>query len=202
MSSNFAYGFDDLYREYTTLCSYVHKPLLAQSVVRIRGTNQPVASAPALRFWLERAGAVSCCLLDLLISSKPQSLFPVDLCRKFGFNAPIGLFFDQSGFTAIKKAMSPEKLELYRKHYASNPDVESLADLYNTRPDLGDVEILETWNEEEPEAEREATVQDRIALRYTMMKAKMRALHWTAAYGGFSDPPGLAEAIGSALSRS
>jgi len=200
---SFAHGFDDLYSEYATLCTYVHKPLLAQSVVTIRGTNQPAASAPALRFWLERVGAVSRCLLDLLISSKPQSLFPVDLCRKFGFNPPIGLFFDQSGFTALKKAMSPEKLELYRKHYASNPDLESLADFYNTRPDLGDVEILETWKEEEPESEREsATVQDRIALRYTMMKAKMRALHWTAAYGGFSDPPWLAETIGSALSRS
>lgn len=195
-----ACGFDDMYSEYSGLCSYVHKPLLAQSLVTLKGSNQPGPSGEAMRFWIERVGAVSACLLDLLVGSRPQALFPFDLCRKFGFSPPVGILFDNSGFAAIKKAMSPKKLNVYREHYASSPLVVSLTDFYNGRPDLSDAEILATWREEEPQSEaEEATPQDRIAMRYTMMKAKMRAIHWTAAYGGFSDPPWVAEMLGSTL---
>jgi len=82
---------------YTTLCSlYPQASTRPKAIVTIRGTNQPAAfGTRALRFWARacRCG-FSVAWLDPSLSVRgPQSPLPVDLCRKFGFNPPIGLFF-------------------------------------------------------------------------------------------------------------
>ena len=56
-------------------------------------------------------------LLDLAIRKNPESLFPVELHRKFGFNPPLGVFFDHQNFVSIKAALGDEAIAVYRRSF-------------------------------------------------------------------------------------
>jgi len=92
--------------------------------------------------------------------------------------------------------MSPEKIETVPGTLQPQTShVESLTDFYTTLdPILATWEILETWKEEEPESERESGHGPKIeiALRYTMMKAKIASFCIGPLLTVvFSDPPWL-----------
>jgi hypothetical protein len=184
-----AWGRTELERYYSILCGYVHKPLITQSVTYIRGSNKQLNSPEVLGFWLNLLNAVTRVVLDLMIAKKPQCLFPVPAYRKFGFSPPVGLVFDEFNIVPLQHALGSPTLSSYKSFYQTLPEVEDLLSFFEERPTMSDDEILQSWHDPIPSAERaDMSDSDRITLRWLTIKAQMRALQWAFAYSIFDDP--------------
>ena len=178
--------FDGLKEVYSQLCSYAHKPLLDDAIITMRGGNAPKISNQEILYWLLLVHRTQSCMLDVAVLSSPNSVFPVDLYRKFGFNPPVGLFFDLSSGYVLKKALGAERFDAYRRHFERLDPPADLIAWYNEHSDLSDEEILATWKEESPSNDKDRSSEERVVVRSCQMKAKMRAMLWATSY---SDVP-------------
>jgi len=102
---------------YAHLCSYAHKPLIKEAVTTLRGGNFRDVTDNELLYWMNLLSETQHVLLDLAIRKNPESLFPVELHRKFGFNPPLGVFFDHQNFVSIKAALGDEAIAVYRRSF-------------------------------------------------------------------------------------
>jgi hypothetical protein len=160
---------------YDQLCSYVHKPLLAESLTTIRGGNIPGVSHEETLYWLDFANRTQRALLDLGIGNSPQALFPIDIHRKFGFSTPVGALFDHSNFIPLKEALGDDITLNYQKHYETrNPPKDTLHWAESHR-DLTDEEILNSWSGRNEPDDADKPFDLRIFHRYTQLKAETRA---------------------------
>lgn len=170
-----ASGRTELNEVYRQLCSYAHKPVMEECLVKIRGNNMPEPSLNELVYWLKLFVPTLNLMLDLAIANAPQALFPVDVCRKFGFNGPLGRLFDESNHIPVREALGVERRDTYRAHYGDSESLRALLDRFNARPNLTDAQIMESWPLE-PIDDAHLGFEERTFHRETQMKARLRAL--------------------------
>ena len=174
----------DLYAE---LCNYAHKTLPHKSLARVRGSTRPAHSPHLTEMWLYALHALTAVVLDLLIAECPMSMFPVCVYRKFGFNPPVGIFFDRTNFIPLKRALGTV-VTAYKDFYQQHQEVRDLQHWFSAYPNLSNDEVLATWLKEPPLGEGEShSVEKRIELRFTLLKAEIRALSWGFAYASMPD---------------
>jgi hypothetical protein len=167
---------------YRRLCSYAHTPTIHESLLYAkRGLHTGLIDTP-LEIWLSTTLEVHRCLLDLCIASDPQSLFPVSLTRKFGFNPPMGALFDHYNAIPLHMALGSRLLEEYETFYASHEHVAEMSAWYKGFRDMSDDEILDSWLENEPDDGHES-VEKRILNRVMLMKANARLAHFALVFG-------------------
>lgn len=170
-----ATNLDSFNGVYSQLCSYAHKPLLAESLTTIRRGNLAGISPAETEYWLNLVNRTHRAMLDIAIGQAPQALFPIEIHRKFGFHTPVGALFDHSNFIPLKEALGAQLVSIYREHYeVRNPPEETLR-WAESQTDLTDVEIFESWmGKPEPDDAHEPFEQ-RIFHRCTQIKAETRA---------------------------
>ena len=122
-------------------------------------------------------------------------LFPVRLYRKFGFNPPVGVFFDKANFVPLRRALE-ESVAGYKHFYRSQQEVVDLLSFFNDRADIPLTEVLRTWTKEDPKGENpDDSLETKIELRLMLMKAEVRALNWAFAYGQDFERPDLRQIL-------
>jgi hypothetical protein len=174
----------ELHSVYKDLCSYSHKPILEESITRIRGSNLLDPSEDSLTFWLNFLNRTQRSVLLLLVGLRPQSLFPLPFERRFGFNPPIGWMFDESNFRPLRQALNESDLRILISHFADCDAVSSIRAFYGSFPDLSAEEILASWDDEEDlPNDGSKSMDEVIFLGRIMQKAKTRALARGFAYG-------------------
>lgn len=174
---------------YRKLCSYTHKPTLGESITTIRGGNSTGVSDPLLEYWLETLLELQRHLIELLVRGSPTALFPIDVTRKFGFNPPMGLFFDPQSFGVLEKALDKELIAAYRRWSEVDgmppPEIQWARD----RPDLTDAKILKSWRDDVTPHLEGKTKAEKFERGRMMLKAKTRVLSQSLAY--MSDSPSM-----------
>jgi hypothetical protein len=168
---------------YSRLCSYSHKPLIKEAVTTIRGTNLNVPNDPQSRYWVGLVRLTVRAILDVAVNNSPISLFPVALHRKFGFSPPVGVFFDQSNFLPLRKALGPDEINALRSHYEKRDPPLSQLEWFDSLPELDEQSIFDTWQQEEEMEDGDQPLEDRVSRRYATIKAKSRAFHIAFSHG-------------------
>ena len=176
----------NIYDTYNQLCSYVHVPIREESVTMLNRGNVGRVGAGVLNHWLALARDVLLIGLQQLVHLYPQSIFPVDVCKRFGFNPPVGTFFDKFNFVPLKAVFGLAQIESWRSRLRNHPTVERAMDIYNSRPDLIEKEILQTWDYVEGSSSVDRDTDDPVA-RWFKVKAQMRAISMGMTY---SEPLG------------
>ena len=171
---------------YARLCSYVHAPIREESATMLNQGNVGLVSVGVLRNWLVLARNALRIALEQLVHLYPQSLFPVDINRKFGFNPPMGMYFDKFNFVPLKAVFGGAQIEVYKARLQDHEFVESGMSFYESRPDLTDEQILETWDGIEGSSAADRETDDPVVLWF-QVKAKMRVLSMVLTY---SEPLG------------
>ena len=177
---------EDIQRIYDQLCSYVHAPIREESVTMLNQGNVGQVGVGVLRQWLVLARDTLQIILEHLIHLYPQCLFPVDINKKFGFNPPVGMYFDRFNFVPLEAVFDGAQIETYRARLHDHELVESAMSYYESRPDLTNRQILETWNDVDGHDNAHRESDDPIVLWF-QAKAKMRAMAMVLTY---SDPLG------------
>ena len=170
-----------LWRTYDRLCSYVHAPIREESVTMLNRGNVGQAGSGVLRHWLVLARDALRFGLEQLVHLYPQSLFPVDINRKFGFNPPVGMYFDRFNFVPLEAVFGGPQVEAYRARLQDHALVEGAKNFYELRPDLTYEEILETWDRMEWPEGVDRETDDQVVLWFRV-KAQMRVLAMTLTY--------------------
>lgn len=168
---------------YSLLCSYAHKPILEESITSIKQTNVPDADMRMLDYWANIVNDLLGIIIDLLVAYKPQALFPKDIWRKYGFNIPIGIYFDQSNYLPFEQWLGKNKLIEYRELFLKNNDLLTLLKDYEEKESLSDDAILYSWTGEEiiedlPSDKSES----KIIQRWAMLKARQRTMSLMFSY--------------------
>jgi hypothetical protein len=173
---------------YSRLCSYSHKPLIKEAVTAIRGTNLNVPNEPQCRYWVSLVHPTVRAILEIAVNSSPISLFPVALHRKFGFSPPVGIFFDQSNFLPLRKALGADEIDALRSRYEKRDPPLSQLKWFESLPELDEQSIFDTWRQEEEMGDGDQPFEARVLRRYAMIKAKSRAFHAAFSHG-LEGPP-------------
>ena len=173
-------------RNYNRLCSYVHAPIREESYTMLNRGNVGGTSVGLLRHWLALARDAVRIGLEHLVHLYPQCLFPVDIIRKFGCNPPVGMYFDTFNFVPLDATFDVALVQSWRSRLHDHPLPKNAMNFYNSRPDLTDGQILETWYDMvEPDGTPRNT--DDPLLLWFKAKAQMRALSMALTY---SEPLG------------
>ncbi len=160
---------------YAQLCSYAHKPLLAESLTTIRGGNIRGISLPEIAYWLDLINRTQRVLIDVAIGYAPQSLFPIEVHRKFGFNTPVGGLFDNSNFIPLLQALGENVVTVYRRHFEGREPPAGILRWAESHRDLSDEEILATWDGPSNLDDDDQPFKLRLFNRCTQNKAHLRA---------------------------
>ena len=171
-----------VYETYRQLCSYAHAPLLKESVTTIGQGNRPIVSRSALLHWIEITQITLRIVLEHLIFHKPQSLFPVDVNKKFGFSPPVGMFFDRLNFVPLRAALGEELVEIYRAAAKPTQILQDVMNFYESQADLTTEQILQMWDKNDERDFGEDVPKD-IEGRWILVKARMRTLSLAFSYG-------------------
>ena len=172
---------EQIKQTYNRLCSYVHAPLLKESVTTLNQGNQSQVGIPVLQHWLVLARDALRIALEQFVHLHPQCLFPVDVTRKFGFNPPVGKYFDKYSFVSLMAVFGAAQIETYRARLKDHDSVQFAMQLYESQPDLSREQILETWNEEDGSEIADVAMDD-IVGKWFCTKAQMRVALWLASY--------------------
>ncbi len=136
------------YKIFEQLCPHVHAPLIEESLTTLRQGNVRSVTTPALLYWLTLARDTLRMALDHFVHHRPQSLFPVDIPRKFGFNPPVGMYADKFSFVALNAALGDERIRECREKLRDHDIVQSVTDFYEMRPDYTAEQISATWDDD------------------------------------------------------
>ena len=173
-------------RTYKRLCSYVHAPIREESFTMLNRGNVGHVGVGVLRHWLVMARDALRIALEQLVHLYPLCLFPVDVNGKFGFNPPVGMYFDKFNFVPLMAVFGEQAIEAYRDRLQNQHVVEGAMNFYRSRPDLTREQILDTWDGETGTEIVTGDLEDPVALWF-LMKAQVRVLSLTLTY---SDPLG------------
>ncbi|MBN3526425.1 hypothetical protein [Paenibacillus apiarius] len=175
---------------YGALCSYAHTPNLKESFTQIKNTNMPVTTQKALIYWMKLYIRTLKWILHLLIACYPMSLFPVNSILKFGFNRPMGLFFDQMNIRPILKVLGISNWKVYQGWYLKNDNnIKNLLEWHKNHPDKTLKQIKETWNKEEMRSKEYRKLKNiksikdpELELLMFLVKIKIRAIQLSFVY--------------------
>lgn len=170
---------------YGRLCSYVHKPSFREAITTIRRSARTKDTDEALRPWLGVVESTLRVLLDLQVRAAPRCLFPVEITRKFGFNPPVGMFFDASNSVPLEIALGSHVITEYRAYYGKD-GVPSEVQWAYEHPDLTDDQIVATWSDADSLPQGKSLTET-IRLGEMLMKAKIRGMSHLLAYD--AEPP-------------
>jgi hypothetical protein len=176
-----AFAEKKLRKLYRVLCAYAHKPLLSESLTILKDGNIPGTSIQLIQYWLDLLNKVQRCILDISIGYNPQVLFPVDINRKFGFNPPVGIFFDEYNFIPLKIALGKKHIKEYQNYFRNNKDIVKLMEWFNSMKDLSDEEILLQYKGKNIK-DKNLNNKEKILLGWIEEKAKLRVLSMAFAY--------------------
>ncbi len=112
------------------------------------GSFLPEPSLEGIYFW-QTTRLILDAVLWLYYVNFPMLFHPVNVVKKFGFNAPVGLFIDDLGAYVIKKSLSSNDYKYFRNYSKEQQGVKDLFDFYNSRNDMNNEEILKTWDSKE-----------------------------------------------------
>ena len=168
---------------YGRLCSYVHAPLLEESVTTLAQGNYGHVSVRILKHCLVLARDALRVALEQLVHLYPQSLFPVDITKKFGFNPPVGMYFDQFNFVPLKAVFDAAQIEVYQVRVQDHDVVQAARQYYESQPDLTREQILETWDDNiyKGKITGDSATNDPIHLWF-LAKVQHRATLWVLSY--------------------
>ena len=166
---------------YERLCSYVHAPLLSESMTVMDGGNVRHVGVPVLSQWFQLAENTLRIALENFVHLKPQCLFPVDIPRKFGFSPLAGMYFDEFNFIPLTAVFGEVQIGEYRARLETRESVRNIMDIYDSFPDLTTGQILERWDETYSR-EFGDDVPDNVKSRWFLVKSKMRVLSMTLSY--------------------
>ena len=161
---------------YDRLCSYVHAPILAESITVIEQGNIGLNDR-VLRHWLELARDTLVIALEYLVHLHPQCVFAVDVIKKFGFNPPVNMYFDRYNIVPLEATYGLDQMCAFRSRFQENEFVQNVMDFYESQPDLTHEQILASCTDEEaskhsvdgPEDVVELWFCDKIKMRATSM---------------------------------
>lgn len=166
---------------YNQLCAYVHTPILKESLTTLNQGNLGGVGAGVLHNWLVLARDALRIALHQFVYLYPQCLFPVDITRKFGFNPPVGWYFDEINFVPLKAAFDDDTIRSWKKRLRCHQIVERAIDFYNSRPNLTQDQILKSWDDSE-EFGGMGRETDELEVLRLKAKMEMRAILMAFAY--------------------
>ena len=173
-------------RTYDRLCSYVHAPIREESFTMLNRGNVGYVGVGVLRHWLALARDVLRIALEQFVHLYPQCLFPVDITRKFGFNPPVGMYFDEFNFVPLTAVLGGDVIEACRARLKDREVVEAAMQFYDSRPALTRDQILATWDDEDGSEGPGDESDDPVAL-WLRAKVRSRVVSMVLTY---SDPLG------------
>jgi len=115
---------------------------------RAKGIFKSGHSIYSLHFWINLSFILETCLWVYYVNY-PMLLKPVNLLKKYGFEFPLGRYIDSSLNEVIRKSLKKEDYVLFAEYAEKIPTVKSLMKIYESREDLSNEEILNTFDEEE-----------------------------------------------------
>ena len=172
---------DNVQSTYDRLCSYVHAPIREESVIMLNQGNVGEVGVGVLRHWLVLARDTLEIALEQLVHLYPQCLFPVDINRKFGFNPPVGMYFDRFNFVPLEAVFGAARIDSWRARLGDHTMVEGAMNFYKSRPDITDEQVLQTWDDMEGPDDADRESDDPVVLWFKV-KAQMRVLSMVLTY--------------------
>jgi len=174
--------FSKVLETYKQLCSYVHSPVLHESITTINSGNAAAVTRDGVVHWLSLTNVALQIILEHLVFHKPMSLFPVDINKKFAFSPPVGVFFDKFNSVALKAALGSELYEKYRESASGAQIVQDMMKFYESQEDLTEKAILDTWGKDEI-SDFGPDVPADVETRWVLTKSRMRVLAMSLSYG-------------------
>jgi hypothetical protein len=168
---------------YGSISSGTHVQTPDEALLHMRDGNRAVATYPELVVWLTFLGMAAHRMLTLLVLRFPMTLFPVDIERRFGFNAPVGLFADGVVAASIREGLGVRHADALASFLRDDEEVKGLLDFYHAQPELTDEQIDEDWER----SRREAPPGPKLAVprmgRWALFKSEMASLQWAMDMG-------------------
>ncbi len=169
---------ESLKKAFKSLCAYNHSPQLDESISTMSKGNFSI-SAESVLFYLVVASFVLRQVIYLFVLAYPTSLFPVDKYKKWGVSPPVGLYFDEYNYAAIREFLGAENLETLKLQLENCDDVVDLMSFYNSCEDLPDETLNELWANfcKHTKMQMNRGIMDRKK-RILLSKAVIRAINW------------------------
>ncbi|CCU84149.1 hypothetical protein PHOSAC3_120766 [Mesotoga infera] len=173
---------ESLKKAFKNLCAYNHSPQLDESISTMSKGNLAI-SAESVLFYLVVASFVLRQVIYLFVLAYPTSLFPVDKYKKWGVSPPVGLYFDEYNYAAIREFLGAENLETLKLQLENCDDVVDLMSFYNSCEDLPDETLNELWANfrKQTKMQMNSSITDRKK-RILLSKAVIRAINWASSY--------------------
>lgn len=165
---------------YSLLCNYNHSHHLDYSLTVRSGFSEEI-SLEDFYYIPNILNIILNQLIYLYINVFPMSIFPVDIYKKYGFNGPMGLFFDIQNFKIIEKFIGAENLDKMKTNFENADIVINFLKFFNESPDLTNIEIDETWNSFCQRSNMNANIK-KMEKRIAYFKAFQRSLGWAMNY--------------------
>jgi hypothetical protein len=128
-----------------------------------------VPSPEGIFFW-EKIRLLIDVVLWTYYANFPMIFHPKNTLKKFGFNAPVGLFVDMYSGHIVRKSLKDEDYYTFLQYSSSHELVKSLTHWYESLPTLSETQIIGTWNKDEYGDLRS------VVAGYAMQMATLRAL--------------------------
>ena len=145
----------------------------------MRKSNTLNPSLESIFYWAHSSSIVLQSILWLYVISYPMCLFPVDVVKKFGYNWPMGVFFDNSNSKILERALGHNDYIAFQNDLKNHPDVEEKKEFYNSSSLKNKENIEESWNDlKDNNWENFHSKEERIAI----LKCKFRAISWALSY--------------------
>ena len=173
---------ESLKKAFKNLCAYNHSPQLDESISTMSKGNLAI-SAESVLFYLVVASFVLRQVIYLFVLAYPTSLFPVDKYKKWGVSPPVGLYFDEYNYAAIREFLGEGNLETLKLQLENCDDVVDLMSFYNSCEDLPDETLNELWANfrKQTKMQMNSSITDRKK-RILLSKAVIRAINWGSSY--------------------
>lgn len=171
---------DVLYRLFQAFSSYNHTPQISESVVGIAEGNTN-ASALSFFYCLDSINLLLRQVINLYILAYPMCVAPVDKFKKWGYEGPVGLFFDINNSAILEEYLGEENYRKLHSHISKLEEVREITNWYQSFSDITDEEVEKQWKEYLQTYKIDSNtidVQQRIAER----RAELRTLGWQINY--------------------
>ena len=168
-------------KTYKQLCAHVHVPLIEESLTTLRQGNMQHVTVTALLYWFSLARDTLQIALEHFVHHRPQSLFPVDVPRKFGFNPPVGLYFNKIDFIPLNAVLGEERIKEYRERLGNREVIQDIMNSYESRPDFTPEQLIGTLDDSW-RREFGNDIPDDLDGCWFLMKTKLHVMSMAMAY--------------------
>jgi hypothetical protein len=165
---------------YKTLCSYNHTPKMEESLTTLGGGFGSIAYE-SFAYYLITVNLVLRQIVYSFILVYPMVLFPVDGYRKWGFNGPVGLFFDKCNYAILETCLGKKNISGLKQSLRSVPEVDSLLTWFEGLSDAEQAELEAGWQRFRQSSKTETECNE-IPMRLALFKAFHRAAAWALNY--------------------